>query len=148
VSGFVPNGAIELMVNLGPRQHVVAYGEREADDVFARAWIAGIQDQRLVHASPHGANHVAVRFRPGGAHAFFDLPMDALTGQVVELADLMGRPAAESLWARVGAAVSDEARCRALEAWLLERRRGRATHPGRVARRGRVTPRARPDNPF
>jgi AraC-like DNA-binding protein len=127
VESVLPNGATELMVNLGPRQQVVAYGERDAHDVFRRAWIAGIQDQRLVHASAHGADHVAVRFRPGGAHAFFDLPMDALTDQVVELADLLGATAADALWARVGEAGSDEARCRALEAWLLERRR--AVHP-------------------
>ncbi len=127
VESVLPNGATELMVNLGPPQHVVAYGERQADDMYARAWLAGIQDQRLVHASPSGADHVAVRFRPGGAHAFFDLPMDVLTDQVVELSDLLGLPAAEALWARVREGGSDEARCRALEAWLLERRR--AVHP-------------------
>ncbi len=127
VESVLPNGATEVMVNLGPVQEVVAYGEREARDGFRRAWIAGIQDQRLVHASAHGADHVAARFHPGGAHAFFGLPMDELTDRVVELEDVVGRPAAEALWARVREAPDDEARCRALEAWLLERRR--AVHP-------------------
>jgi AraC-like DNA-binding protein len=127
VESILPNGAIELMVNFGPRQKVVAYGDRAADDEFRRAWIAGIQDQPLVHASPEGANHVAARFHAGGAHAFFDLPMDALTNRVVELDDLVGDRATDELWTRLREVESDEARCRVLERWLLERRS--AVHP-------------------
>ena len=127
VECVVPNGAMELMVNLGPVQRIVRYGAREADDPFRRAWLSGIQDQPLVHASPKGADHVSVRFKPGGAHAFFDLPMDELTDRVVELEDLIGGQAAGDLIARVRAADSDAARCRVLERWLLERRA--AVHP-------------------
>jgi len=70
----LPNGAIELMINFGPAQRVVGHGERELHDSYRNAWLAGIQDRRLVHAADHGADHIAVRFRPGGAHAFFDIP--------------------------------------------------------------------------
>jgi AraC-like DNA-binding protein len=110
------------MVNFGPSQKVVAYGDRRADDEFRRAWIAGIQDRPLVHASPEGANHVSARFRAGGAHAFFDLPMDELTNQVVELRDLIGAGAADELWTRLREVENDESRCRVLEKWLLEQR--------------------------
>lgn len=127
IESVLPNGAIELMVNFGPRQTVVAYGDREAHDEFRRAWIAGIQDQRVVHASPEGANHIAARFRAGGAHAFFDLPMDELTDRVVELDDLIGPGSTDRLWSRLCAASDDEGRCRAFERWLLERRS--AVHP-------------------
>lgn len=127
VESVLPNGAIELMVNFGPRQNVVAYGERVAHDDFRRAWIAGIQDQRLVHAAPEGANHIAARFRAGGARAFFDLPMDELTNRVVELDDLIGPGATDQLWSRLCAVSDDEARCRAFERWLLERRT--SVHP-------------------
>lgn len=127
IESILPNGAIELMVNFGPRQNVVAYGERDVADEFRNAWIAGIQDHRLVHASPEGANHVAARFRAGGAHAFFDLPMDELAGRVVELEDAIGARAAEELSARLREVDGDEARCRALEQWLVSRRR--AVHP-------------------
>jgi AraC-like DNA-binding protein len=126
VESVLPNGAMELMVNFGPRQQVVGYGERAADDPFANAWLAGIQDQRLVHAAKSGADHISVRFRPGGAHAFFDLPMDELTDQVVELEYLIGA-AARSLRDRLGEIPDDVGRCRAFEEWLLERRR--AVHP-------------------
>lgn len=126
VESVLPNGAIELMVNFGPRQKVVAYGEHAAEDEFRRAWIAGIQDQRLVHASPEGANHIAARFRAGGAHAFFDLPMEKLANRVIELDDLIGAGATDQLWARLREVADDEVRCRTFEQWLLERR---AVHP-------------------
>jgi len=121
VEAVVPNGAIEMMINLGPPQRVVAYGDRTVDERFTEAWIAGIQDERLVHASPSGADHVAVRFRPGGAHAFFDMPMDELAGRVVDLDALLGR-SVHALRDRLLETPSDDARCVAIEAWLLSRR--------------------------
>jgi AraC-like DNA-binding protein len=127
IEAVLPNGATELMVNFGPRPSVVAYGERAANDEFRRAWIAGIQDQRLVHAAPEGSNHIAIRFKAGGAHAFFDLPMDELTNRVLELDDLIGPGAVDILWTRLREVEGDEARCRRFERWLLERRA--AVHP-------------------
>ena len=126
VESVLPNGAIELMVNFGPLQRVTSYGPRDSDDVFRDCWIAGIQDQRLVHAAPHGSDHISVRFRPGGAHAFFDLPMDELTDRVVELDEVIGS-AATGLRDRLGSVTGDEVRCRIFEEWLIERRR--AVHP-------------------
>lgn len=127
IESILPNGTIELMVNFGPRQKIVAFGEQNVDDEFRRAWLAGIQDQRLVHASPEGANHVAVRFRAGGAHAFFDLPMDELTNRVIELDDLVGGSSADRLSSQLWEVDGDEQRCRRLEQWLVERRS--AVHP-------------------
>lgn len=119
----LPNGAVELMINFGPVQKVIAYGDIEVDDSFRASWIAGMQDQPLVIASPFGSNHMSVRFRPGGAHAFFDLPIDELTNQVLDL-DLLIGSAALSLRDRLGELDTDDSRCDAVEAWLLERMRG------------------------
>lgn len=122
----LPNGVVELMINFGPTQRVTGYGEVAADDPFRRAWIAGIQDQPLGIASPDGSDHMGVRFRPGGAHAFFDLPMDALRNQVVELEQVLGRHA-DDLRDRLWEAGSDRARASLVEQWLLDRRYG--VHP-------------------
>lgn len=122
----LPNGVVELMINFGPTQKVHAYGEREVEEPFHRAWLAGIQDQRLIVGSPEGSDHMGVRFRPGGAHAFFDVPMHEVTNQVVELDDLVGPRAAE-LRDRAAAAATEAERARAVEAWLLDRRY--AVHP-------------------
>jgi AraC-like DNA-binding protein len=123
----LPNGVVELMVNFGPVQKVIGYGDRAVDESFRRFWIAGIQDRPLVIASPQGANHLGVRFRPGGAHAFFGIPMDELLGRVVDLDLIVGASASEELSERLDAADGDQARCRVAERWLLERRY--AVHP-------------------
>lgn len=133
VEAVVPNGAMELMVSLGPRQKVVAFGERTVDETFDTAWLAGIQDQRLVHASEHGSDHISVRFRPGGAHAFFGLPMDELTNRVIPLGDLIGDDAI-GLRDRIGIEATDEARARSFASWLLERRMPVHPHFGTVRR--------------
>jgi AraC-like DNA-binding protein len=118
----LPNGVVELMVNFGPVQKVKAYGDRVVDESFRRFWIAGIQDRPLVIASPEGANHMGVRFRPGGAHAFFGMPMNELLGRVVDLDLIVGASAAEELRERLEGADGDRARCGVAEQWLLERR--------------------------
>ena len=56
VESTLPDGTVQLMVSLGPSHQVVAYGDRRANDEFSRAWVAGIQDQPLVHASPAGSD--------------------------------------------------------------------------------------------
>ena len=123
---ILPNGATELMINFGPTQRVYAYGDRKVDEEFHKAWLAGIQDTTLTIGSCDGFDHIAVRFRPGGAHAIFDLPMDDLAGRVLDL-DLLLGSAARSLRDRLGSLDSDTERIRALEAWLLERLR--SVHP-------------------
>jgi AraC-like DNA-binding protein len=123
----LPNGVVELMVNFGPTQKVLAYGDRVVDESFRRTWIAGIQERPLVIASPHGSHHMSVRFRPGGAHAFFGVPMSELEGRVVDLDLIVGAGAAAELHERLEAASGDAVRCGVMEAWLLERRY--AVHP-------------------
>jgi len=123
----LPNGLSELMINFGPAQKVWAYGEDEVDQDFGRYWLAGIQDEPLVIGSPHGMDHIGVRFHPGGAHAFFDLPMSEVTDRVVDLDLLVGRGEAEELRDELTACPDHAARARAVEAWLLERRY--AVHP-------------------
>lgn len=118
----LPNGAIELMVNFGSEQRVVGHGERRLDEPYGRAWIAGTQDRRLVHQSPDGIDLISVSFRPGGAHPFFDLPMDELANHVVELDDVLG-PRARTLHDRLAERPSDRERADTFQDWLLERRR-------------------------
>lgn len=125
--GVLPNGVVELMVNFGPTQKVHAYGDRAVNEDFRRAWLAGMQDAPLVIGSPNGSDHLGVRFRPGGAHAFFDLSLEAVTNQVVELDTLIGDGPAAELRERAAPLPSDEARAREVERWLLERRY--AVHP-------------------
>lgn len=126
MESVLPSGTVELMVNFGSRQRVVAYGERAVDEVFETAWLSGMQDQRLVHCADGFSEHLAVRFRPGGAHAFLGLPLEDLTNRVVRLEDLLGDEAV-ALRDELSAEADDRRRCVMLERWLLARRRG--VHP-------------------
>lgn len=123
----LPNGATELMVNFGPVQKVWSYGERMVDEDFRRYWLAGIQDEPLVIGSPAGCDHLGIRFRPGGAHAFFGVPMSEVKGQVLDLDLVVGRGQAENLRDRLAAAPDHATRARVAEAWLFRVRY--AVHP-------------------
>lgn len=114
---IVPNGAIELMINFGPLQEVIGHGDRVLDQTYRHAWVAGIQDRRLVHRSASGSDHIAVRFRPAGAHAFLPLRMDEIANQVIDLDLLLGNEAM-ALRDRLGEARSDRDRAGLLEGWL------------------------------
>lgn len=127
MEAVLPNGVVELMVNFGPTQKVIAYGDRAVDERFRWSWLAGIQDRPLTISSPEGCDHIGVRFRPGGAHAFFGVPMDEVKGALVDLDLLIGAGAAAGLRDRLGELPTDLARCREVERWLLGRRY--AVHP-------------------
>jgi AraC-like DNA-binding protein len=117
-----PNGCIELMINFGPTQKVLAYGEQRVHEDFKHFWLAGLQERSLTIASPHGCDHMGVRFKPGGAHAFFELPMHDVSNAVIELDLLIGATAAAELHERLSLATSHAQRCGLVEQWLLTRR--------------------------
>jgi AraC-like DNA-binding protein len=70
---------------------------------------------------------MSIRFKPGGAHAFFELPIFETSNQVIDLDLLIGAAAAAELYERLLAAASHKQRCMILEHWLLSRRY--AVHP-------------------
>lgn len=123
----LPNGVIELMINFGPTQQVLAYAERRVQQDFKRFWVAGLQERSLTIASPFGCDHMGVRFKPGGAHAFFELPISELSNQVIDLDLIVGAASAAEIHERLLMATSHRERCLVIEHWLLTRRY--AVHP-------------------
>lgn len=114
----LPNGAIELIVNLGaPHAVVRPDGSR---DLHRRAWVAGLQEGPIVIEATRDTDLLGVRFRPGGLGPFLRAPAGELTGLVVEHDDLFGRDL-EPLLEALLAARGDAARLRALEGFLLAR---------------------------
>lgn len=116
----LPNGAVQLMFNLGAPHRLAAVGERRIGRDFVQAWVAGLQDSPITIESPPCTDLVSVRFRPGGAHAFLPLPLDALTGDVVQASDVLGRSAAD-LHEALQADTAWPAQVAAIERWLLAR---------------------------
>lgn len=112
----LPNGVVEVILNLGPAHRVVAAG---GDRWYRHAWLAGIHQGPLVIASQGWTDLVGIRFRPGGAAALLDVSLRSVTDDVVDLDALGGRDASLArLRDRIAAAGIGE-RVRLVEEALL-----------------------------
>jgi AraC-like DNA-binding protein len=121
---MLPNGAVQLMINFGAAHRVTAVGGRSVLCEHRQAWIAGLQDAPLAIESPPESNLLSIRFRPGGAHAFLPVPLQALTNDVVDADALLGASIG-SLREQLALAPD---RCRQVtiaQDWLLQRFRPR-----------------------
>lgn len=116
----LPNGVVELIVNLGAPHRVVDPGDPTRHTRYHASWIAGMQRSFLVIAGEQDTDLVGIRFRPGGAHALLRRPLCEFTDLVVELAQVDPGLALE-LHERLLAAPWGLARVEAVEALLLRR---------------------------
>lgn len=123
-SAVLPNGALQLMLNLGAPHRLVGLGGLPSDRRFAGAWIAGLQEQALLIEAPPLTHLLAIRFRPGGAHAFLPLPLVELSNAVIDASDVIGA-AADELRQRLEAAAAWPEQVQVVVQWLLARLRPR-----------------------
>jgi AraC-like DNA-binding protein len=129
---MLPNGAVQLMINFGAPHRVLRADGRRLDRDCRAAWIAGLQDAPLEIESPPASDLLAIRFRPGGAHAVLPLPLHAVTNDVVEADGVLHHAAAE-LRERLALAPDWPTRLRITEDWLLARLRPREADHRRIA---------------
>ena len=113
----LPNGRVELLVNLGEPYRLITGAGRERLDA---AWVGGMLSRPQVFAQPPHQRVLGVRLHPVGAYALLARPMRELSEQSVDLHDLVGRAAAE-LAGRCHEATTVEARFRLVTAWVSER---------------------------
>ncbi|MBL8288787.1 MAG: helix-turn-helix transcriptional regulator [Rubrivivax sp.] len=132
-AAVLPNGALQLMLNFGAAHRLLGCAGRAVRREFSQTWVAGLQEMPLAIETPALTDIFAIRFRPGGAHAFFGGSCDALTHEVVGGGDWMPRDAAE-LRERVGIAATRAAQVHAAEDWLLARLAPREPAHGLVQR--------------
>lgn len=112
-----PDGCLELIVHLGRPFRAL---DGEASREQPRAMLVG-QLLGPLHLAPQGAVATfGVRFRPGGARAFFGFPLDEIAGAWVPLDALWGADAARFVGA-LGDAPDDRARARVARATLEHR---------------------------
>jgi len=82
----LPNGVVELIINLGEESHGVVDARRPSRVVnFGQSWVAGLQLAAITVESLTRTALIGVRFLPGGATALLTLPAAELTNQVVGL---------------------------------------------------------------
>jgi AraC-like DNA-binding protein len=86
----LPNGAIELIINLGSYHKVVSKTDHRHFEVFRESWLAGIQEDYIIIEALRESDLIGIRFRPGGAHAFLHFPVSEMTNHVVECEQLFG----------------------------------------------------------
>lgn len=114
---LLPNGYVEVMVNLGPAHRVF---EGSSSGVWERSWISGLQERSIFIESLDGTHLVSIRMHPLGATQILGLAAAGAANSVVDLDTLVGSRA-HDLRARLLAEESPGARFATLEKFLRER---------------------------
>lgn len=129
---ILPDGAVELIINLGDPQKLCHSDDYSRSTSFRHSWISGERTAPIVIDEAGDVRLIGVRLRAGGAWQFLGLPLSEFTGRVVELDAVLGREI-DHLRNDLGEACDDEASFALVEAWLLERIRARAQPPRAVS---------------
>jgi AraC-like DNA-binding protein len=119
---ILPDGAVELIINLGDPQTLCTLADPNRRTVFRHSWISGQRTEPIVIDELGKVHLVGIRLRAGGAWPFLGVPLREFSGQVVELENVLGAEIRE-LRDRLGGASSDDADFDLIEEWLRARRR-------------------------
>lgn len=116
---ILPTGTIELMINFGSPHR--RYNQDEtAFELMQDSWIAGFQTRFIVNEPVAETCMMGVRFKPGGAYPFLDLPITEVTDLVIDMDCLWGR-FADEVRERLMALPSASNKFALLEQILLQR---------------------------
>ena len=127
---ILPDGAMELIINLGDPQRLCAPDDPERQTVFRSSWVSGERMEPIVIDEAGYVHLIGIRLRAGGAWPFLGIPLREFSDQVVELDTILG-PEASELRDQLGEAPNDDARLDLTEKWLRQRMRSR-TPPTRA----------------
>lgn len=116
----LPNGCVEVMIDLGPPHYTISEGERTR---WERAWYSGLHERSIEIQSEEGTHLVSARLSPLGALALFGLAAPQAANRIVDLEAFASSNAA-TLRAELLDVDSPEARFALLERFL----RGRSAH--------------------
>jgi len=141
---ILPDGAMELIINLGDPQKLGALNDRTRHTVFRHSWISGARSAPIVIDESGFIHLIGIRLRAGGAWPFLGIPLREFSDHVVELESVLGGEIRD-LRDRLGEAKNDDARFDLVEDWLRMRRRLPPTRAVRYAldliQRGADSPR-------
>ncbi|MBT8078105.1 MAG: AraC family transcriptional regulator [Gammaproteobacteria bacterium] len=124
---ILPQGTIELIVNLGPPHQTLDGGDLSAIGTFHSAWISGLHERALIAAPTYdtvkyGTLLVGASLTASGAYALLGLSGRPLTNTVVELSELFTRTEIELLREKLYEAADTAGRFQAFARALLKRR--------------------------
>jgi len=119
---ILPDGAMELIINLGDPQMLCARNNPNKRTIFRRSWISGERTEPILIDEAGYVHLIGVRFRAGGGWPFLGIPLCEFSEQVIELDDAFG-PEINKLRDRLGEKTTDDARFDVVEAWLRKQQR-------------------------
>lgn len=119
---ILPDGALEMIINLGDPQTLCAVDHPNKRMVFRRSWISGERIEPILIDETGYVHLIGVRLRASGGWPFLGIPMREFSSQVVELDSVLG-PEINELRDRLGEKTTDAARFDLLEDWLRTRQR-------------------------
>ncbi|HEX4682496.1 MAG TPA: helix-turn-helix domain-containing protein [Gemmatimonadaceae bacterium] len=112
---LLPNGCVELMINLGPAHRVLS---EAGTSVWDTGWFSGLHERALIIESLEGTHLLSARMHPVGATALLGRRVARAANAIVRLDDFIG-PDAPALRDRACAATSPAERFAILEDFLL-----------------------------
>jgi AraC-like DNA-binding protein len=119
-NAILPDGAVDLMVNLGDPQYLCLGTRHGKLAAFSHSWLSGERMKPIVIEEVGCVDLLGVRFRPGGAWPILHIPVSEFTGHVVEL-DSLPDLEMEPLRQQLAEAESDDARVLRMQSWLMSR---------------------------
>lgn len=126
---LMPDGAVEMIIDLTePPKRFYHNDNLDSFDNFRCAWISGMRS-RYITIDATGETMIVVRFKPGGAGAFFDFPLSEISDSVIPLDQILGNIICD-LRDKLAELPTAEAKFAALSQFFLDRRRERhLLHP-------------------
>jgi AraC-like DNA-binding protein len=113
----LPNGFVELMINLGPAHRVF---EGAGSGVWDRSWFSGMQERSIFIESLDGTHLVSIRMHPLGATQLLGFGAARSANSIIDLETLVGTDA-DVLRERLIGADNPPARFVILEKFLRAR---------------------------
>jgi AraC-like DNA-binding protein len=118
----LPNGCLEVMIDLGPAHRLI---DRGRSTVWDRSWFSGLHERAIEIESDSGTHLVSARLSPPGAYAAFGEAAARAANSVLDLESFAGAGAA-ALRADLLAASTPAHRFAILESFLRDRRSSHA----------------------
>jgi AraC-like DNA-binding protein len=120
----LPDGSVELIINLRDEdRHVFDHENFRPQQSYRRSWLSGPHSEFIVIDTALDASMIGAHFRPGGASAFFGMPLSEIRNSVFDLG-IFWNGGATSFRDRLLEAPSSLEKFRIFEDALLARYRG------------------------
>lgn len=123
-----PDGAIELIFNLGSPQKLLHNDNPHRFTHYKKSWISGERKSFITVDITPDYYGIGIRFRPGGAFPFLKIPLSELTDQVVEMDSIWGNWINE-VRDQLGEAATPSLKFKILEDILLKKANGALERP-------------------